>query len=260
MGLKHKAHGLSISNARAFPSAQELAIGLGQLISNPSPSDDPLDPSSACPVDSSFGKETDSSSEEIDSSSEELDDNIEVNEMAVVCSQEIPSSAVWVDLAPPERDSPIGSDLETPMFPLLSDTIYEMGESSHFAGSSSEGVDGELMLTSVEEPPADTAPPLRCEPLAMVIPSGPSECVNGSPVEPSLWVKQRHRGFCKLVGFPIETHEQECLALLQRIEADRFANKDKGGSRQPSVSAKKVSQELRRLVSSVNYDGRHPVC
>ncbi len=62
------------------------------------------------------------------------------------------------------------------------------------------------------------------------------------------------------MGFPIDTHEQECLALLQRIEAYRFANKDRGGSRRPSVSAKKVSQELRRLVSSVNYDGRHPVC
>ncbi|GMY20589.1 hypothetical protein FCV25MIE_15828, partial [Fagus crenata] len=138
----------------------ELAIGSGQLISDPSPSDDLLVPSSSCPVDSSFGKETDSSSEETDSSSEEFNEDIEVNEMAVVCSQEIPSPAVWVDLAPPERDSPIGSDLEAPMFPLLSDTIYEVRESSHFVGSSSEGVDGELMLTSIEEPLADTAPPL----------------------------------------------------------------------------------------------------
>jgi hypothetical protein len=106
------------------------------------------------------------------------------------------------------------------------------------------------------EPSVDMDSPLRCEPLAMVVPPGPSECVNGSIVEPSVWVKQRHRGFCKLVGFPIESHEQKSLALLQRIEASRFANKDKVGSRRPSASAKKGSRELRRLISSVNYDGR----
>ena len=228
LGLKHKAHGLSISTARAFPSAQDLAIGSGLLKLDPKPFDDILDPSSSCPVDSLSGKEA-------ESSSDEFDDDIEVNEMAVVCFQEdsVPLPAVWVDLAPPDRASPIGSDLEALKFPFLSDTVYEVGESSHFVGSSSEGVDAELSLTLVEEPPVDTASPLCCEPLEMVIPSGPSECVDGSPVEPSVWVKQRHRGFCKLLGFPIDTHEQECLALLQRIEAYRFSNKDKRGSRRP---------------------------
>jgi hypothetical protein len=65
----------------------------------------------------------------------------------------------------------------------------------------------------------------------MLAPSRPPECGSGSPLEPSIWVKQRHWGFCKLVGFPIKSHEQECLALLQRIEAECFANKAKGGSR-----------------------------
>ena len=63
-----------------------------------------------------------------------------------------------------------------------------------------------------------------------------------------------------MVGFPIDVHEQECLALLQKIEAYRFAKKEKEGPRRISVSGKKGSRELRRLVSTVNYDGRQPVC
>ena len=83
---------------------------------------------------------------------------------------------------------------------------------------------------------------------------------HGAYVEPSIWVKQRHRGFCKLVGFPIESHEQECLALLQRIEADRFLHKEKGGACRQPPSGTKGARELCRLVSTVNYDGRPPVC
>ena len=63
-----------------------------------------------------------------------------------------------------------------------------------------------------------------------------------------------------MVGFPIDVHEQECLALLQKIEAYRFAKKEKEGPRRISVSGKKGSRELRRLVSTVNYDSRQPVC
>ncbi len=64
-------------------------------------------------------------------------------------------------------------------------------------------------------------------------PSETLDCAHGSSVEFSAWVKRHHRGFCKLESFPIETHEQECLSLLQRIEASRFANKEKekGGTR-----------------------------
>lgn len=62
------------------------------------------------------------------------------------------------------------------------------------------------------------------------------------------------------MGFPIDSPEQECLALLQKIEADRFVRKAKEGPRRQTASGKKGSRELRRLVSSVNYDGRQPVC
>uniref|UniRef100_A0A2N9FG38 Reverse transcriptase domain-containing protein n=1 Tax=Fagus sylvatica TaxID=28930 RepID=A0A2N9FG38_FAGSY len=87
---------------------------------------------------------------------------------------------------------------------------------------------------------------LHCEPLVMVAPPESTEEVSGPTSEPSLWVKQRHWGFCKLVGFPIESHEQECLSLLQRIEADRFVYKEKVGSRRPTASVKKGTCELRR--------------
>jgi hypothetical protein len=89
--------------------------------------------------------------------------------------------------------------------------------------------------------------------------AGHEEVGQGGYMEPSVWVKQRHRGFCKLVGFPIQSHEQECLALLQRIEADRFLHK-KGGARRQPPSGTKGSRELHKLVSTVNYDSRQPVC
>ncbi len=84
--------------------------------------------------------------------------------------------------------------------------------------------------------------------------------MTGSSLELSLWVKHRHRCFCRLVGFPIENHEQECLALVQRIEADRFVKKEKVGSRRLPASGIKGSHELRSVVSFMNYYGRQPVC
>jgi hypothetical protein len=167
VGLKHKAHGLALSTARAFPLAQDLVIGSGHLNSDPSPTETILEPSSSCPVDSILGKEVDSSSKlaksssdeiedpvdsilgkELDSpnelaesSSDELEDEIqsiiEVSEMAMVCAQEdpAPSPVVWVDLALLARGSPVNSGLGT--FPLLSNTVYEVGEPSHFVSEGS---------------------------------------------------------------------------------------------------------------------------
>ncbi len=125
-------------------------------------------------------------------------------------------------------------------------------------GGEVEDISLALPLVSVEEPIGGS--PLCCEPLAMIGLAGSEEGGSGCSVDPSVWVKQRHRGFCELVGFPIESHEQECLALLQRIEADRFLHKEKGGPRRQPSSGTKGSRQLRRLVSSVNYDGCEPVC
>ncbi len=94
----------------------------------------------------------------------------------------------------------------------------------------------------------------------MVVPSGVLTVFEKTAPEPSQWVKSRHRGFCKLVGFPIETHEQECLALLQRIEADRFVRKATSVPRRKQTPGLKGKRKLRRLISNVNYEGRQSAC
>lgn len=69
--------------------------------------------------------------------------------------------------------------------------------------------------------------PLSCSPLAMIIPIEFPNSVdvldaNASKEEISQWVKKHYRGFCKLVGFPLDSHEQQCMALLRSIEAERL--------------------------------------
>lgn len=151
---------------------------------------------------------------------------------------------------------------EHPGVNFISDLVLGLEESSQAVCSSLKGDDigSELPVVLVDEPAADMVSLMYCEPLAMVAPFGPTEGVSGFTSEPSVWVKQWHRGFYKLVGFPIKSHEQECLALLQRIEAYQFATKAKGGFCCPSASGSKSSRELRRLVSSVNYDRCQFVC
>jgi hypothetical protein len=107
--------------------------------------------------------------------------------------------------------------------------------------------------------------PLRCSPLAMM---DPADCqvsievgVEMNSQVPSQWVKKHYSGFCCLVGFLMEEHEQQCLDLLQRIEADRFKYKSsKQKKKQYGGSVRKGSRELRNLVSSINYDGRTDGC
>ena len=58
----------------------------------------------------------------------------------------------------------------------------------------------------------------------------------------------------------MDTHEQECLALLQRIEADRFKYKNSNTEKKSVGSVRKGTRELRNLVSTINYDGRPNGC
>ena len=105
----------------------------------------------------------------------------------------------------------------------------------------------------------DGSSPLYCSPLAVVLPATCSNSVVVSEVSPeefSQWVKTHYKDFCKLVGFPIGSHEQQCLDLLQRIEADRFKYTTTNKRKKPAGSIKKGSRELHNLVSSINYDGR----
>jgi hypothetical protein len=73
-------------------------------------------------------------------------------------------------------------------------------------------------------------------------------------------VKKHYRGFCKLVGFPLDSHEQQCMALLQSIEAERLKYKSSVKMKQSAVSVRKGARELRNLASSINYDGRRIGC
>ena len=102
----------------------------------------------------------------------------------------------------------------------------------------------------------DPISPFYYEPLAVVVPSGNTELAKGPISKPSQRVKRRHQGFCKLVGFPIESHEQECLALLQHIEENCFAKKATVGTCRQPASGIKVTRELHSLISYVNYEGR----
>jgi hypothetical protein len=67
--------------------------------------------------------------------------------------------------------------------------------------------------------------PMVCEPLAVVVPT----TIPAAPEKPhntsSEWVNNQYQGLCELVGFPLDSHEKQCLALLRRIEASRSRKK-----------------------------------
>ena len=56
------------------------------------------------------------------------------------------------------------------------------------------------------------------------------------------------------MGFLIDSHEQECLELLRKIEDTRAQTKGAVSSRKLISPTSKGKRELKNLVSSVNYD------
>uniref|UniRef100_A0A2N9IJZ1 Reverse transcriptase domain-containing protein n=1 Tax=Fagus sylvatica TaxID=28930 RepID=A0A2N9IJZ1_FAGSY len=104
---------------------------------------------------------------------------------------------------------------------------------------------------------AEPIAPLTCEPLAVVAPPN----VSVAPRKPhsldrSTWVNTQYKGICELMGFPLESHEQQCLALLRRIEAARFIKKGEVGSRKMVVSGTKGARELRNLLKLLTWNVR----
>ena len=85
-----------------------------------------------------------------------------------------------------------------------------------------------------------------------------AECVN--ILDTSRWVKNRLPGFSKLVGLPLSRHEKLCIALLQNIERETEVAKAMNWkvtvSRKFVIYKDKGKRELRKLQSSVNYNGR----
>ena len=111
---------------------------------------------------------------------------------------------------------------------------------------------------------ADLPFPPICTPLAMIVPSTAPDSV-GIPLlqgmERSKWVKHQYRGMCKMLGFPLDSHEQQCLDLLQRIEDTRVLTNREVGPKRVLSSGTKGARELKNLTSSVNYEGkRHTRC
>jgi hypothetical protein len=167
---------------------------------------------------------------------------------------------VRVDLADSATELDLPLTVESPLFTIF-DEAMQMIEASG-------AVDEENMLSVVNYCEAgECSSPLSCSPLAMINPTEPPTSVailgvgaNASQEVFSQWVKKHYRGFYKLVGFPLDSHEEQCMALLQSIEAERMKYKSSGKMKQSGVSVRKGARELRNLASSINYDGRLVGC
>ena len=77
----------------------------------------------------------------------------------------------------------------------------------------------------------------------------------GSAEENSKWVCSLMKIFCRIVGFPIVKHEEQCLALFHLLEQDCVDVVSVGSSNGNGNYKKKGLRELRGLFSSINYDG-----
>jgi hypothetical protein len=121
-----------------------------------------------------------------------------------------------------------------------------------------------LELTEFEAEPQS---PMVCKPLAIIEPSVQKDMFSGNSGgklrrggKRSKWVSDQYKEICKLMGFPIDSHEQQCLDLLRKIEATRDSKMGEMGLRKGTVSKLKGVRELKNLASSVNYEGKRRTC
>uniref|UniRef100_A0A2N9I593 Reverse transcriptase domain-containing protein n=1 Tax=Fagus sylvatica TaxID=28930 RepID=A0A2N9I593_FAGSY len=225
VGLRTKAIGLAQEVARAITQAHTVANGSVNKAHGQGNFDLNLE---ASPTDNERSDQTEDS--ELYSSDDEIqvddvDPPRESPEMVVACLDLPSPSSVWVDLALME------SDVRLEVHPEPQDdsrlVIFEPGETSQSCEQFEDPMPVLPIIPVVD--PIGEGSPLCCEPLAMIGSDVQKEFEQGVFMEPSVWVKQRHRGFCKL---------------------------EKGGVRRQPPSGTKGARELRRLVSTVNYDGR----
>jgi hypothetical protein len=121
-----------------------------------------------------------------------------------------------------------------------------------------------LELTEFDAEPQS---PMVCKPLAIIEPSVQKVMLSGNSGgkmrrggKRSKWVNDQYKEICKLMGFPIDNHEQQCLDLLRRIEATRDSKKGEMALRKVTASKLKGVRELKNLASSVNYEGKRRTC
>ena len=71
----------------------------------------------------------------------------------------------------------------------------------------------------------------------------------------SKWICSLMKIFCRIVGFPIVKHKDQCLALFRLLEQDCVDVVSVGSSKDIVNSKQKGLRELKDLISSINYDG-----
>ena len=106
---------------------------------------------------------------------------------------------------------------------------------------------------------------LECSPLSKWDPNGHKELeviqegnegeFQGSAEVNSKWVCSMMKFFCRIVGFPIVKHEDQCLALFRLLEQDYIDVVNVRSSNGNVNSKQKGLRELKGLFSSINYDG-----
>ena len=106
---------------------------------------------------------------------------------------------------------------------------------------------------------------LECSPLSKWDPNEQKELdviqeVNegefqGSKVKISKWVYSLMKSFCRIMGFPIVKHEDQCMALFRLLEQDCIDVVNVGTSKEIVNSMQKGLRELKVFISSINYDG-----
>ena len=72
----------------------------------------------------------------------------------------------------------------------------------------------------------------------------------------SKWICSLMKNFCRIVGFPIVKHEDQCLALIRLLAQDCVDVVSVGSAKGIVNSKQKGLRELQGLFSSTNYDGQ----
>jgi hypothetical protein len=173
------------------------------------------------------------------------------------------------DLALVRVELAVTSQNDTHAGALALGFTHEQEIPSDIVGLESEYMDSDVRSPIRELSVYDAEPqsPMVCKPLAIIEPLVQTAVVSGNSGRKfqrgrrrSKWVNQQYKEICKLMGFPIDSHEELCLELLRRIEATRNSKRGEMGPRKVIASKSKGVRELKNLASSVNYEGKRRTC
>ena len=132
------------------------------------------------------------------------------------------------------------------MHPLLQWKHSEVNPSGLFHGEDENG--------SLECSPLSKWDPNDHKELEVIQEGGEGQ-FRGSAMKNSKWVCSLMKNFCRIVGFPIVKHEDQCLSLFRLLEQDCIDVVSVGSSLDIVNSKQKGLKELKGLFSSINYEG-----